>query len=269
MSNGPSPNSPPASESKSRLSKKLPTFRAGFTKQLDALRAYAVLSDNGTKVVHYTKVAEIIKVHEANMSSMNPFFLEVGFLEKRDAGYVPTLPVLEYNRQYSWNQDTAAQKLSPIIVKSWFGQALVHRLQFRSMSEDDAIETLAGECMAGPQARPQLRMLLDYCEAGDILERANGQVTQRPFPRDTPQPSVTLPPITEEVRNEKPHPAADAPARAKPFAGVAPTPNQDGSINLNIGLQVSLAEMKDWPADRIAAFFAGIAQVLAAKNAEK
>src|SRR5689334_7260683 len=94
-----------APDSKARLTKKLPTFRVGFPKQLDALRAYAVLSEGGTKPVHYRRVGDIIKVHEANVSSMNPFLLENGFLDKN---YTPTAPVLEYSRQYQWNPETAA-----------------------------------------------------------------------------------------------------------------------------------------------------------------
>src|SRR4051812_863272 len=101
----------PSSAEKSRLTKKLPTFRVGPAKQLDALRAYAVLSENGTKPVHYSRIAEIIKVHEANVSSMNPFFVENGLIIKAHNGYLPSPQVLEYDRAYSWKPETAAQKL--------------------------------------------------------------------------------------------------------------------------------------------------------------
>jgi hypothetical protein len=255
---------PIAGDAKPRPTKKLPTFRVGYEKQMDALRAYAVLSENGTKGVHYGKIADIIKVHEANVSSMNPFFVEVGFIEKREPGYMPTAPVIEYNRQYSWNQETAAQKLAPIIANSWFGQALGHRLQFRAMTEEQAIETLAAECGAGPEAKPQLRMLLDYCQSAGLLERNNGQVSMPAMPwlktpaAQEPEPAPSSPP---------PQPASPGPT-TRPAPSVVLTPGQESSIHLNIGIEVNLAEMKDWPADRIAAFFAGIAQVLAAKNAD-
>jgi hypothetical protein len=260
MSNGSSSHSAATGESKSRITKKLPTFRAGVAKQFDALRAYALLSENGAKAVHYSKVAEVIDVHEANTSSMNPFFLEAGFIEKRDNGYAPTPPVLEYHRQYSWNQETAAQKLAPIIANSWFGQALGNRLQFRSMSDDDAIEMLAGECNAGPEARPQLRMLLEYSEASGILDRANGQISAPPAGRAAAEPKPS--PVQEKPPAETA--TSSHPSRSSAHAAL---PMQDG-ISLNIQFQVSLAEMRDWSADRIAAFFAGIAQVLAAKNAD-
>jgi hypothetical protein len=260
MTNGPTNPSAPT-DSKPKLTKKLPTFRVGFTKQLDALRGYAVLSDGGVKSVHYAKLAEVIKVHEANVSSMNPFFLENGFIEKRDVAYVPTAPVLEYNRQFAWKPETAAQKLAPIINRSWFGRVLTQRLGFRSMSDEDALEVLAAECMAGPEAKPQLRMLLEYCAAAGVLERANGQVSASSAPRDDPEPSPEKPKLRIE-------PSATPVAPAEPALPqtVTTQPSSDSAINLNIGLQVSLAEMRDWPADRISAFFSGIAQVLAAKN---
>lgn len=253
---------PAQPDTRPKRSKKLPTFRVGFPKQLDALRAYALLSDNGTKPVHYGRVADIIKVHEANVSSMNPFFLESGFLEKSGAGYMPTPAVLEYARQHSWTADTAAQKLASIVNNTWFGQALSQRLQFRSMSEDDAINALASLCNAMPEARPQLRLLIDFSEAAGVLVRANGQLSA-PVPDSTePKPaphSELMPPIIDN------RPQADAPAaRSAPAAA----PTQDGGVNFSIDVQISMAEMKDWSAERITALFTGIAQVLAAKHRE-
>jgi hypothetical protein len=245
---------------RSKLSKKLPTFRVGFAKQLDALRAYAVLSDGGTKAVHYSKVGEIINVHEANVSSMNPFFLENGFIEKQGAGYVPTAPIVEYNRAFSWNPETAAQKLAPIVINSWFGQALRQRLQFRQLSEDDAIEVLAAVCKAEPAAKPQLRILLDYCEGAGILTRANGQLASAELNlKESKSPTPPSATIEQPLMAQSPErPQSPSPALA--------SDSQDGAINLQIGVHVSLAEMKDWSPERITAFFGGIAQVLAAKN---
>jgi hypothetical protein len=258
------PRPPMMADSKPRLTKKIPTFRVGFSKQLDALRAYAVLSDNGTKPVHYGRVADIIKVHEANVSSMNPFFLEAGLIEKREGGSVPAPAVLEYNRQFGWSNENAAQKLAPIIINTWFGQALSHPLQFRAMSENEAIESLAEACNAGPEAKPQLRMLLDYCEAAGVITRANGQVSAPPPQAVAARATVDWGPPKPEVE-ETPAPAPEVPPQRP--ATPAPAITKD-AINLNISMQINLAEMRNWPADRIAAFFAGIAQVLAAKNAE-
>lgn len=247
------PSPPPAAAEKSSLTKKLPTFRVGFSKQMDALRAYAMVSENGAKPVHYSAVGDIIKVHEANVSSMNPFFLENGFIEKHGNGYMPTAAVLEFNRASQWNPETAAQTLAPIVANTWFGIALKQRLQFRPMSDEEAIQVLAALCNAGPSVKPQLRMLLDYCEAAGIIQRAGGQIT-----------------AAEPITNIKPTPATDMAAptttpvpRAPVVTSTVGAPNV---INMQIAIQVDLAEMSGWPPERISAFFGGIAQVLAAKN---
>jgi hypothetical protein len=51
-----------------------------------------------------------------------------------------------------------------------------------------------------------------------------------------------------------------------PPANITEKPSSAGAMNFDISINVSMAEMRDWTPDRITAFFAGIAQVLAAKN---
>lgn len=235
--------------------KRLPTFRVGFAKQLDALRAYAVLSESGAKPVRYQNIAPIIKLHEVNVSSANPFFLENGFLEKVSGGLLPTAAVLEYNRAYSWKPETAGAKLLSIVEKSWFGAALQQRLLFRTMTEDEAIEALASICMAGPDARPQLKTLIDYCELAELLRRENGQLIANQDARVS-QPAQTQ-------HKEEPRPAPTSETQEMRVGGFAPTA---GAINFQISVKVDMAEMKGWSADRITAFFGGIAQVLAAQE---
>ncbi len=241
--------------------KKLPTYRVGFPKQLDALRAYAVLSEGGTKPVRYPNVGEIIKVHEANVSSMNPFFLENGFIEKQAAGMLPNPALLEYSRAHSWNPDTAGAKLAPLISKTWFGEAIQQRLLFRAMSEDEAVEALASVSMAGPDAKPQLKMLLEYCELAGLVRRENGQLIATSRNQEQPaQPAAR----TEAVHTA----AASSPQveRKQTFFGSGPAAPAEGGINFQVSIKVDLAEMKGWSADRIAAFFGGMAQVLAAQD---
>lgn len=264
--------SQPSATEKSKTTKRLPTFRVGFPKQLDALRGYAVLSENGTKSVHYSHVAELIKVHEANVSSMNPFFLENGFIEKQGAGVVPHAALIEYNRAHGWNPETSGQKLAPIVSETWFGRALTRRLQFRAMSDDEAIEALASECMAGPDARSQLKLLLDYCETAGIVRRENGQLMA---PKENQNSSTEKPKAEQQSSSESlrsPPTVSAAVANVRPTAygsgdaGSMPSTASANGINFQVSIKVDLAEMKEWPAERIAAFFSGMAQVLAAQG---
>jgi hypothetical protein len=254
---------PAPAESKAQPIKKLPTFRAGFAKQLEALRAYALLSEGGKKPVGYKAIADVIKIHEANVSSMNPFFLENGFIEKIASGYVPTAPVIEFSRRHGWDAATAAQALAPIVINSWFGQALTRRLHFRSLSEDDSVGLLAAQCRANPEAKPQLRVLIDFCEVAGIITRADGKIANVQQQEDvSARPAVAARPEPE------PEPELVEPAAPPSRPTTRPTTpdTRQSAINLQIAIDVDLAEMRDWTPDRITAFFSGIAQVLAAKN---
>lgn len=50
-------------------------------------------------------------------------------------------------------------------------------------------------------------------------------------------------------------------------AGAAATPEAEGRITLHIDVSISTAELSGWSPDRIAAFFAGIGQLVRAKDA--
>jgi hypothetical protein len=247
---------PGAAENR-RLTKRLPSARLGFQKQMEILRAFALLSSGGTAPVHYTKVAQTVQAHESNVSTMNPFFVENGFLVKSGNGQIPAGPVLEFARKYSWNRETAGHALQPIISATWFAEALLNRLHFRPLSEDEAIEVLAAACSAGPDVKPQLRMLIDYLDTAGLVRRENGQlqpiVDHRPPDPQAPEPE---PPVAEAARRP---PAAPQPVQAS----AASSP---GKISLNVNVSVDMAELSTWSADRITAFFAGVAKVLAAQN---
>lgn len=248
-----------ATEPTSRETKKLPTYRVGFAKQMDALRAYAVLSQGGSAPVRYQKVAETIKVHESNVSSMNPFFMENGFVERTGTGFIPHRALLEFNRAYGWDANKAGAKLAPMIENTWFAQALVHKLGFRSMSEDEAIEVLAAECMAGPDAKQSLKVLIDFLEYSTIVERVNGNLKLKASADATGAPSRPASPVESVARDEpSPPPRQTAPTMASPTGA--------GAISFQVNVSVDMAEMKGWSPDRIASFFSGLAQVIAAQQ---
>jgi hypothetical protein len=43
----------------------------------------------------------------------------------------------------------------------------------------------------------------------------------------------------------------------------------DGAISLQVSVKVNLADLKGWSADRITAFFSGVAKVIAAQQGEE
>ncbi len=253
------PTPPPASKSPSkRPTKPLPTPRIAFGKQLDVLRGWAVASGAEGKAVTNKQVGDIVKLSPDTVTLANAFFADVGFLQRTDGGYVPTAPTVAFNQAYAWNPENAAQKLEPPLRNAWFGKALLPHLSYNPISEDEAVQVLAEEADAAPTYKPQLLLILDYLEVAGIVVRDSGQVRLGAVASESPggrEPSPSAEP--------KVHVAAREPKATS--VATAFTQSPEGQIQFNVSFRVSMAEFADWQADRITAFFNGIAQVLAAK----
>lgn len=240
--------------------KTLPTERVTFQKQLTLLRAYAAASGQSGKPVGLQEVANIVKLNVSTVSLCNSFLADVGFIEKTPAGqYQPAPDVMNFLRAYQWNPETASQKLQPILRRTWFAQRLQPRLSMGSIEETEAIAELAEESHAAPRYQPNLKMLLDFLEAGGVVRRDGTLLRDGGGPQPETeastreQPSSNGGPAMREVRGSS--------ALATSFA--QPT---EGTVQFHISVKVDMNEFSGWKADRIAAFFGGIAQVLAAKG---
>jgi len=251
----PEKEKPKLKSKKSRPTKSLPTDRLTLVKQLDILRAYAVASGPAAKAVTNDDVGDIVKIHPGTVSLNNSFFYELGFLQRGDKGYIPAPEVFEFNRAYEWNPEIAPHKLAPIIARSWFGESLMPKLSFRSMTEDDAVANLAEAASAGPEYKSQLRLLLDYMQVAGLIVRDGNQVKllkTGSLPIEKP-----LEEVTSEVKERQQK-------ITMPSIVASPT---EGSVQFHVSVKVDMKEFAGWEADRITAFFSGIAQVLAAKKA--
>jgi hypothetical protein len=241
----------------------LATDRITCPKQLDILRAYAIASGPENKPVTNTHVAALVKMQPTTVSMANAFFTGIGFLQKTDAGFLPSQDVVNFHRAYEWNPESAPMKLAPLVERSWFMQALLPRLRFQnSMEEREAIELLAEASAAGLHHRNQLQMLLDYGEAAGLIQRENGivkinksaaQAASPPEQQPTAQPAAT----------DQPKPQG---APRAGLAGALFPSSADGMVQFHISVRVNMAEFAGWQPDRISSFFAGIAQVLAARG---
>ncbi len=239
---------------KARPTKSLPTDRITFSKQLDLLRAYAAASGQNGKVVTNEEVADIVDMSSSTVSMANAFFKDAGFLRQGEGGYLPSPEVVAFNHAHQWNPDTASHKLSPLLRESWFAKAVMPKLAFRPLDEGETVATLSEAASAGPDYRGQLRLLLDYLEAAALIQRDGNLIRLA-------QPSVSVPP-----GGEKPTPSSRLPETPTiPEQPIFARPTQ-GAIQFQVNVKVDMAELAGWDADRITAFFAGIAQVLAAKR---
>jgi hypothetical protein len=241
----------------SKPNKFLPTDRITFIRQLDILRGWAAASGPTNKVVSNNDVADIVKMQSSTVSVGNAFFSQNGFLIKADGGYIPAAEIFSFLRAYEWSPETAANKLAPILSKTWFAEELLPRLTFAPLTTDEAIQHLADSCNAGPDYRGQLRYLLDYLAAGGLVEWDGAQVRKG-------SATVTA---TTAPNTDIPQTPSNPPPTTEPSKRVAPTffGTTEGAVNFNVSVRVDMGEFASWKPERIAAFFNGMAQVLAAK----
>lgn len=238
--------------------KVLPTDRINFGKQLDILRAYAVASGPSGRAVTNKEVAAIVKMVETTVSLSNAFFTDVGLLARNDGGLVPCPEVFSFQRAHEWNPEGAGQKLAPVISNSWFALALTPRIDFGPLEEEEAVTTLAEAASAPPEYKTQLRILIDYMQAAGLLQRDGSKIkSTRGDQIMTSHGEKTASAATEYGRE------------GHPKAAISTTFTQptEGTVQFHVSVRVDMNEFADWSPERIAAFFGGIAQVLAAKAA--
>ena len=75
----------------------VPTSGVSFDNQVRIVRAYVVLSDNGTNPVHYKEVMRITRLGRTQISGVNSFLVMLGLLEKTSRGYYkPTAAAVSF-----------------------------------------------------------------------------------------------------------------------------------------------------------------------------
>ena len=240
-----------ATTKRPKTQKVLPTDRIAFQKQMDVLRAYGQLGSEGKPVTN-ADVAGIVKMHANTTSLANGFFIDAGLLRREADGQVPVPDVIAYANGYDWNADTAAQKLRPTLAASWFGQALLPKLRFRALTKQEALATLAEAVGASASHKGQLETVVEFMAVGGVIEKDGDtiKIVRTPEPNGVPpeQPMVD----TKTTGTFQTLPPSPAPH-------VAPSP---GQITFNVNVAVSMAEISSLTPDKIAAFFAGIADVM-------
>lgn len=256
-------SSPRDKQRRSLTGKVLPPPRLSVSKQLEILRGHAIsLNQHGRS--SNTDVARIVGMHPNNSSAPNTFFESIGFLVRDEAsGRLPAPAVLDYTRAYEWSPETAASKLAPLIARSWFGQTVMPIVSLRPRAEADVIAELAVASQAPIDGKSQLVMLLEYLEVAEMVTRRDGMIVKHPprsMEKSRPDPQT----------DEQPTPRADVLVSTPPIARTGPQAASSATpingIRYSVTINVNMEEMATWGADRIAAFFHGLAQVIAAEK---
>jgi hypothetical protein len=246
-------------EPKQQPTKRLPTDRIRFKAQLDIIRAYGNASQSGARAVNYREAAKQVRLDPDTLTLLSAFLVENGFCEKAGNDLMPSKPVIDFALAHTWAAETAPRKLAPLIKRTWFGQSLCTMLGFRPYSEDEAVAELAHEISAGPEFKARISILVEYVEAVGLLRRDGGQLMLAEPIADAPTPRP-------ESASASPSPGQPMEVGRSGSSTMTGFMSAEGAVQFHVSIRVTMAEMSGWAPDRIAAFFAGLAQVLAAKK---
>jgi hypothetical protein len=159
---------------RSRPTKPLPTDRVSPQNQFYILRAWASVSDEGTKAATVNEVSRKVGMVSSTVALTNPFFSSIGLLQRLAVGtYVPSKDVIRF---FNTNSDEAARHLAPAFRDAWFGQLVIPNVKFAPVDEEVILSMLEGACGVAQEQRKALGFLLDFMEAVDLIERSNGKI---------------------------------------------------------------------------------------------
>jgi hypothetical protein len=259
----------------------LPTTRIAAAKQIDLLRAFDAAAGTKLVPVGLADVGKVAGMAANTISLATPFFASVGLLVKDGQKFLPASAVHDYVVAFEWQPDVAAHRLSPAFRSTWFWEELEAQLKFKqSMRETEVEALLAQKAEATQDYRQNIQWIIAFLEIVGLISRDSGTVrfgpayAQTSFER-TPQPAESELPTNGARETSVPTtgvPAVPASASKAGAAGLTTsfTQQPEGALTFHVSVRVEMSEMKDWHPDRIAALFAGVAQVLAAKaNVEK
>jgi len=173
----------------------LPTDRVSPEKQLLILRAWASVSNEGTRAATVNEVASNVRMVASTVAMTNPFFSSIGLLKRLAVGtYVPSKQVIAYFNAYAKNPETAGAELAQVFQDAWFGQVIVPKLKFSPMGEKSLLSALEDASGGGQAQRKALGFILDLMELAQVIERHGEQIRLMPLWSSPPQliPSVSF-----------------------------------------------------------------------------
>jgi len=226
----------------------LPTNRVAYEKQKDILKAFAIVGAQGNVTTNKAVSEALTGLLDSTIRFTNEFFVEVGFIRETSGGFVVSRELSEYYIAESTGEESAFHRLGPLLEKTWFAKTLLPKLQVRPLSDGQAITALAVAAgSADREYRGRIRMLLRYMEDAGLI-RLDG---------NTYSPGNSVSAVAEEDRIEEPRVLTTV-VSSQPLS-------KSGGVQLTFSIRVDANEFSSWTPDRIAAFFGGLAQVLAAK----
>lgn len=155
----------------------LPTERASVPRQLEILRACAMINRQENRAVTNDDISKTLGIHTGTISNCNPFFQDIGLFTREKNGNLPSDDVIAYADRFKWNEETAANKLAPTFRKAWFCTNILPKLSFRKLTVSEAIDFLADESGASVDHKDQLMMLLNFMKAVGLIDIEGNAIT--------------------------------------------------------------------------------------------
>jgi hypothetical protein len=166
----------------------LPTDRVSPENQLRILRAWASVSNEGTRAATVNEVAANVRMVSSTVAMTNPFFSSIGLLKRLAVGtYIPTKPVVCYFNAYAKNPETAGAELGQVFQDAWFGQVILPKLKFSPMDEKSVLSVLEEASGGGQEQGKALGFILDFLKLGQVIEHNGSEIKLTPLWTTPPQ----------------------------------------------------------------------------------
>jgi hypothetical protein len=223
-----------------------------FPKQLEVLRAFGLLCNDGLRIVTNSEVGSVVGLKADTVALGNGFFSSAGLLVRGEGGHTPAPELVNFARAHEWEHEAAFHKAAPVLRESWFAVELLTKLRFRPMGYEDCVGVLGQAASVGPESRTQLAYLIEFLISAGLIQMSDsGDLSYRNGTEEAPPAQPATPA------------SAHTPNAAQPSVTQS---SEGGRIRLNVHFDVDAAQLARWSPDRITAFMTGLAQVLAAQG---
>ncbi|MBN2229045.1 MAG: hypothetical protein JW779_05580 [Candidatus Thorarchaeota archaeon] len=146
----------------------VPTSSMSFEKQILILRAYVVLTNDGTEPVHYKVVMNRTGLARTQIAGTNAFFVSLGLLRHASKGtYLPPPETVQFIGEKPGNEDYSTIRTT--LEKSPLFDFIRELIRIHGeVTIDDAISFLLTE--SGEKTRSRAERSIQWLEKCGILE---------------------------------------------------------------------------------------------------
>ncbi len=138
----------------------VPTSSMSFENQVLILRAYVILSDKGSKPIHYKKVVSATRLARTQISGVNEFFIGLGLIKRTEKGtYLPSKELVRFYSKDLGNEDYEKLR-KPIGDSTLFSSVKGFILIHGSATESEIIDYLLEE--SGETTRSRAKRSLEW-----------------------------------------------------------------------------------------------------------